>query len=91
MFSTLCIAENRLQTIFDKSSSGITLKQFMLLTMVRQSEERLTFTQLGDLLGCSRQNIKKLAAVLEQKGFVTIIQNENDKRASFLLPTERLG
>ena len=81
VFSTLCIAENRLQTIFDKSSSGITLKQFMLLTMVRQSEERLTFTQLGDLLGCSRQNIKKLAAVLEQKGFVTIIQNENDKRA----------
>ena len=51
----------------------------------------MTFTQLGDLLGCSRQNIKKLAAVLEQKGFVTIIQNENDKRASFLLPTERLG
>ena len=88
--ATLCIAENRLQTIFDRSSSGITLKQFMLLTMVRQSEERLTFTQLGDLLGCSRQNIKKLAAVLEQKGFVTIIQNENDKRASFLLPTERL-
>lgn len=73
VFSTLCIAENRLQTIFDRSSSGITLKQFMLLTMVRQSEERLTFTQLGDLLGCSRQNIKKLAAVLEQKGFVTII------------------
>ena len=91
VFSTRCIAENRLQTIFDRSSSGITLKQFMLLTMVRQSEERLTFTQLGDLLGCSRQNIKKLAAVLEQKGFVTIIQNENDKRASFLLPTERLG
>ena len=30
VFSTLCIAENRLQTIFDKSSSGITLKQFML-------------------------------------------------------------
>lgn len=44
VFSTLCIAENRLQTIFDRSSSGITLKQFMLLTMVRQSEERLTFT-----------------------------------------------
>ena len=26
VFSTLCIAENRLQTIFDRSSSGITLK-----------------------------------------------------------------
>lgn len=90
VFSTLCITENKLQTIFDKSGSGITLKQFMLLTMVRQSEDRLTFTQLGKLLGCSRQNIKKLAAALEQKGFITIIQNADDKRASFLMPTGRL-
>ena len=44
VFSTLCIAENRLQTVFDKSSPDITLKQFMLLTMVRQSKDRLTFT-----------------------------------------------
>ena len=85
VFSTLCIAENRLQTVFDKSSPDITLKQFMLLTMVRQSKDRLTFTQLGKLLGCSRQNIKKLAAVLEQKGFVTILQNTDDKRAAWLV------
>lgn len=90
VFSTLCISENRLQTIFDKSGSGITLKQFMLLTMVKQSEDRLTFTQLGKLLGCSRQNIKKLAAALEQKGFVTITHNADDKRASFVMPTDRL-
>ncbi len=57
---------------------------------MRQSEERLTFTQLGDLL-CSRQNIKKLAAVLEQKGFVTILQNTDDKRkAAWLVPAARL-
>ena len=90
VFSTLCIAENRLQTVFDKSSPDITLKQFMLLTIVRQSKDRLTFTQLGKLLGCSRQNIKKLAAVLEQKGFVTILQNTDDKRAAWLVPAAGL-
>ena len=47
VFSTLCIAENRLQTIFDRSSSGITLKQFMLLTMVRQSELLLSNMEIG--------------------------------------------
>ena len=38
VFSTLCIAENRLQTIFDKSSSGITLKQFDLPAGMLQAE-----------------------------------------------------
>lgn len=90
IFSTLFIAENRLQTVFDQSDPAVTLKQFMLLTMVRQLEGNQTFTQLGNLLGCSRQNIKKLAAVLEKKGFVTIAQDPEDKRASILIPTARL-
>ena len=61
IFSTLFIAGNKLQTLFDKHIPEISLKQFMLLSIVRQSEKQLTFTQLGTLLGCSRQNIKKLA------------------------------
>ncbi len=64
VFSTLFIAGNKLQTLFDNHIPQITLKQFMLLSIVRQSKDALTFTQLGNLLGCSRQNIKKLADVL---------------------------
>lgn len=75
IFSTLFITANRLQTVFDHNIPEITLKQFMLLTLVRQSKEQLTLTKLGQLLGCSRQNIKKLAYVLEKKGFVEIKQN----------------
>ena len=61
IFSTLFIAGNKLQTLFDNRIPEVSLKQFMLLSIVRQSKEQLTFTQLGNLLGCSRQNIKKLA------------------------------
>lgn len=90
IFSTLFIAGNKLQTIFDKEDKDITLKQFMLLTMVRRSGEELTFTQSGKLLGCSRQNIKKLAASLEEKGFVEIKQSQKDMRAAAILPTDKL-
>lgn len=90
IFSTLFIAENKLQTIFDKEDPNITLKQFMLLTMIKQSKEPLTLTQLGKLLGCSRQNIKKLAVHLEQKGFVKIEQNTNNSRAASIKPTQKL-
>lgn len=91
IFSTLFILGNKLQTIFDNHIPEISLKQFMLLTMVRQAEKSLTFTQLGQLLGCSRQNIKKLASILEKKGYVTIRKSEADSRALSICPTLKLN
>lgn len=91
IFSTLFIAGNKLQTLFDKHIPEISLKQFMLLSIVRQSKEQLTFTQLGNLLGCSRQNVKKLADVLAKKGFITIQQSSYDPRAMCISPTEKVN
>lgn len=89
IFSTLFIAGNRLQTLFDSRIPQVSLKQFMLLSIVRQSKEPLTFTQLGSLLGCSRQNIKKLAQALTRKGFVAIRQSPWDARALCIRLTEK--
>lgn len=91
IFSTLFIAGNKLQTLFDNHIPEVSLKQFMLLSIVRQSKERLTFTQLGNLLGCSRQNVKKLADVLMKKGFITIQQSPHDTRAMCICPTEKVN
>lgn len=90
VFSTLFIAGNRLQTIFDQHIPEVTLKQFMLLSIVRQSKEPLTLTKLGNLLGCSRQNIRKLADVLLKKGFINMRQNPSDPRAICISPTEKV-
>ncbi len=90
IFSTLFIAGNKLQTLFDNHIPEVSLKQFMLLSIVRQSKEELTFTQLGNLLGCSRQNIKKLADVLMKKGFITIQQSPHDTRAMCICPTDKV-
>ena len=81
IFSTLFIAGNKLQTLFDNHIPEVSLKQFMLLSIVRQSKEPPTFTQMGNLLGCSRQNIKKVADVLKKKGFITIQKSPRDTRA----------
>ncbi len=91
IFNTLFIAGNMLQTLFDNRIPEVSLKQFLLLSLVRQSNEPLTFTQLGDLLGCSRQNIKKLAEILMKKGFVTIVQSPLDSRAMRICPTEKVN
>ena len=89
IFNSLFIITNKLQTIFDNHISELSLKQFLLLSTVRQSEEPLTFTQLGELLGCSRQNIKKIADVLTKKGFVTIEKSPAAPRAMCICPTEK--
>lgn len=91
IFSSLFIATNKLQTLFDNHIPQISLKQFMLLAIVQNSEEPLTFTQLGNILGCSRQNIKKLAQILVKKGFVTIQQSPHDTRAMCICPTEKVN
>ena len=89
IFNSLFIISNKLQTIFDNHIPELSLKQFLLLSTVRQSEEPLAFTQLGELLGCSRQNIKKIANVLMKKGFVTIEKSSADPRAMYICPTEK--
>lgn len=91
IFSSLFIVGNKLQTIFDNHIPQISLKQFMLLSIVRQSKEPLTFTQLGNILGCSRQNIKKLAEILEKKGFVIMQKSPHDTRAMCICPTEKVN
>jgi len=89
VFSTLFIAGNKLQTVFDSHIPEVSLKQFMLLSVVRQAKEPLTLTQLGELLGCSRQNIKKLADALKKKGFIAVRQSPLDARAACILLTEK--
>lgn len=89
IFSTLFIAGNQLQTLFDNHIPEISLKQFMLLSIARQWGESLSFTQAGRLLGCSRQNIQKLAEALRKKGFVRIERSLRDARALCILPTAR--
>lgn len=91
IFSILFIAGNNLQTIFDNHIPEVSLKQFMLLSIVRQSKEQLTFTQLGNLLGCSRQNVKKIADVLMKKGFITIEKSPHNTRAMCICPTEKVN
>ncbi len=91
IFNTLFISANRLQTLFDSRIPDLTLKQFLLLSTLRQAcrDRNMTLTQLGEMLGCSRQNIKKLARILEQKGYITIVQSSDDSRAVCALPTEK--
>lgn len=85
IFASLFILGNRLQTSFDKVDPLITMKQFMVMIMIKQAPEKvLDLTTCGELLGSSRQNAKKLAAALESKRLINISRNSDDRRKTDL-------
>lgn len=83
IFYSLFVITNRIETSYNNNIDNITLKQLMLLILVSISEGE-TFTRYGELMGSSRQNIKNLATSLEDKGYISIRENSQDRRASGL-------
>lgn len=77
IFSSIFVLQNRMQTAGEKIQTQITMKQWLLLAMVGSRPEPRTLTNIGKLMGCSRQNVKKLALALEKKGYVRLRLGEN--------------
>lgn len=48
----------------------VTMKQYMLITLLQASSEPSNLSELAVKLGCSRQNIKKLAQSLAKNDYV---------------------
>ena len=67
-----------MQTAGEKLQTEISMKQWLLLAMTECCPEPRTLTNIGNLMGCSRQNVKKLAVALEKKGFVRLLLGGNN-------------
>lgn len=81
IFLTLFLYTNKLQTACDKMDDKVSIRQWMVIIMTLQYKKPPTLSQLAGVLGCSRQNVKKLALILEKNGYITLERDENDGRA----------
>lgn len=79
IFSELFILQNKIQTKFDKVINEITSKQFIILMITKSFHEAPSLTEVANHAGCSRQNVKKIAVVLEQKGFVKLMPEKGTR------------
>lgn len=89
LFCSIFIQQNRMQTACEKIQTDMSMKQWLMLAMLEQCPEPKTLTNVGKLMGCSRQNIKKLAAALEKKGYLTMTEGANN--AVCLEETEKVA
>lgn len=78
IFASVFVLQNKLQTIGEKLMDKISIKQWLLLAMVDACKKPKTLTNVGELMGCSRQNVKQLAVALEGKGFLKLEKGANN-------------
>lgn len=78
VFTSVFVLQNRVQTACEKIETKISMKQWLVLAMVECCPKPRTLSNVGKLMGCSRQNIKRLALTLEKEGFVRLISGSNN-------------
>lgn len=81
---------NRLQVEGDKISDELTLKQWVFLYLLYQSDKRhVTLNDVAALMGVSRQSVKKMSVILKRDGYLTVVKSKQDNRALDIYPTSK--
>lgn len=78
IFRSIFVIQNRIQNAGEKLHTDISMRQWLLIAMIESCKKERTLTNIGSLMGCSRQNVKKLALALEKNGFVLLKKGSNN-------------
>lgn len=91
LFGLFFAFSNRLQVAGDQFYEEITCKQFFLLICLSVFKQYSpSINELSDVMGSSHQNVKQIVNKLEEKGFVRIVVDNDDKRKLRVEMTEKM-
>lgn len=81
IFGAVFTLANKLQMLGDKLDPQMTVKQWLFLAgVLRCRGTAPTLSEIAARIGSSRQNIKKMALILERQGFVSMEKDARDAR-----------
>ena len=82
VFGAVLLLANKLQVWGEGLVDELTMKQWFLLVFIsRMTTPRPSVTQVAEFTGTSRQNTKKMLALLDAQGFVDLAPSTSDGRA----------
>ncbi len=81
--------DNRYQSASDAFFKELSWKQMYFLNVITMFGEAPTVQDIADVMGCSHQNANKLAAKLLREGYITSVQDTNDRRKQRLSLTDK--
>jgi DNA-binding MarR family transcriptional regulator len=91
IFASIFLLANKLQVLGDSylANEEMTTKQWFLIVIISQFEKPPMLTEVANLMGSSRQNVKQLALKLQENGFLNIERDKKDGRTLRLKLTEK--
>lgn len=81
IFATIFTLANKLQTLGDEFDRNITTKQWLFIIGVSTFKKPPMISEVAGFIGYSRQNAKRIAADLQESGYVTVAKDKRDARA----------
>ena len=95
LFGRLFVLDQRLTRQADAALGpfDLTTRQWLLLAVLVTSFPggAPTLTEAAGVYGTSRQNVKQVAQQLAARGFVELVTDPRDRRATRVVPTARLA
>lgn len=89
IFASIFALANKLQVLGDAFDKNITIKQWLFIVGVSKFSEPPTISEVANFIGYSRQNAKRIAVALDERGYITIIKDKNDARALRITLTQK--
>ncbi|GFH42171.1 MarR family transcriptional regulator [Lactococcus hodotermopsidis] len=83
----LFILQNKLQTVGNQLQDNVTMKQYMLISLLQATNEPNNLSILAQKMGSSRQNVKKVAQSLAKKEYIRF--KSGKQNAIFIELTEK--
>lgn len=88
-YATLFSLANKIQVKGDQYFGNLTSRQFMaMLAIAHLSEGETTLNNIARKLGTTKQSVKQLITIIENKGYVITVPSQQDKRAVNVKITE---
>lgn len=90
IIGSISLLSNKITLFGDTIFPDITFKQWFLLMMISKMElQDKNLNSIAEVVGTTRQNVKKMLVPLESKGYVVIGKSKNDARALNVELTEK--
>lgn len=81
IFGSIFGLSNKLELLCNKIDPYMTIKQWFLICMIQNcGHPEPTISEVAHASGVSRQNVKKMALILEKQGFVKLNRDAADAR-----------
>jgi DNA-binding MarR family transcriptional regulator len=91
VFGAIHIVANKKETLMERQMKefGITFKQWFLLVVIQNSFDMPpSLNEAARAMGSSHQNVKKIASILEEKGYIAFEKDLKDSRSTRIRLTE---